>query len=152
MFVTSQDLQAQDRAHRIGQKNEVRVLRLLTVNTVEEKILAAARFKLNVDEKVIQAGMFDQKSTGRDRQQFLSAIMQNEENPEEVSDEGCKRAGPAVFFCQPSCRTTCNVHCTCITVLTTCTYSTSLTIIFVYVCDVTSRKRTSYRMTRRSTR
>ena len=83
--MTSQDLQAQDRAHRIGQKNEVRVLRLLTVNTVEEKILAAARFKLNVDEKVIQAGMFDQKSTGRERQQFLSAILQNEENPEEVA-------------------------------------------------------------------
>ena len=60
-----QDLQAQDRAHRIGQKNEVRVLRLMTVNSVEEKILAAARYKLNVDAKVIQAGMFDSKSTGR---------------------------------------------------------------------------------------
>lgn len=47
-----QDLQAQDRAHRIGQKNEVRVLRLMTVNSVEEKILAAARYKLNVDSKV----------------------------------------------------------------------------------------------------
>lgn len=33
-----QDLQAQDRAHRIGQQNEVRVLRLCTVNSVEEKI------------------------------------------------------------------------------------------------------------------
>ena len=78
-------MQAQDRAHRIGQKNEVRVLRLMTVNTVEEKILAAARFKLNVDEKVIQAGMFDQKSTGSQRQQFLTAIIQQEENPEEVN-------------------------------------------------------------------
>lgn len=47
-----QDMQAQDRAHRIGQQNEVRVLRLCTVNSVEEKILAAAKFKLNVDEKV----------------------------------------------------------------------------------------------------
>jgi SNF2 family DNA or RNA helicase len=28
---------------RIGQKNEVRVLRLMTVNSVEERILAAAR-------------------------------------------------------------------------------------------------------------
>ena len=45
-------MQAQDRAHRIGQQNEVRVLRLCTVNSVEEKILAAARYKLNVDEKV----------------------------------------------------------------------------------------------------
>merc|ERR1719410_2913547 len=50
-----QDLQAQDRAHRIGQKNEVRVLRLMTVNSVEERILAAAKYKLNMDEKVIQS-------------------------------------------------------------------------------------------------
>ncbi|XP_065319181.1 probable global transcription activator SNF2L2 isoform X1 [Gordionus sp. m RMFG-2023] len=70
-----QDLQASDRAHRIGQKNEVRVFRLVTVNSVEEKILAAARFKLNVDEKVIQAGMFDQKSTSNDRRKFLQAIL-----------------------------------------------------------------------------
>ncbi|KAL3123864.1 hypothetical protein niasHT_000021 [Heterodera trifolii] len=46
-------------AHRIGQTREVRVLRLITANSVEEKILATARFKLNVDEKVIQAGKFD---------------------------------------------------------------------------------------------
>ena len=59
-----QDIQAQDRAHRIGQTREVRVLRLCTVNSVEEKILAAARYKLNMDEKVIQAGMFNQQSTG----------------------------------------------------------------------------------------
>ena len=81
-----QDLQAQDRAHRIGQKNEVRVLRLMSVNTVEERILAAARYKLNMDEKVIQAGMFDQKSTGSDRRQFLQAILQNDEEDEEENE------------------------------------------------------------------
>ena len=47
--------EAQDRAHCIGQKREVRVLRLLTVQSVEEKILAAARSKLNVDEKVTKS-------------------------------------------------------------------------------------------------
>lgn len=80
-----QDLQAQDRAHRIGQKNEVRVLRLMTVNSIEERILAAARYKLNVDEKVIQAGMFDQKSTGFERQAFLQAILQQETAENEVA-------------------------------------------------------------------
>jgi SWI/SNF-related matrix-associated actin-dependent regulator of chromatin subfamily A protein 2/4 len=79
-----QDLQAQDRAHRIGQKNEVRVLRLMTVNSVEEQILAAAKHKLNVDSKVIQAGMFDAKSTGTDRRQFLQAILKQETT---VADE-----------------------------------------------------------------
>ena len=80
-----QDLQAQDRAHRIGQKNEVRVLRLMTVNSVEERILAAARYKLNVDEKVIQAGKFDQKSTSAERKQFLQQLLTQEGEEDEVS-------------------------------------------------------------------
>ena len=33
------DLQAQDRAHRIGQKRPVQVFRLVTEHTVEEKIV-----------------------------------------------------------------------------------------------------------------
>jgi SWI/SNF-related matrix-associated actin-dependent regulator of chromatin subfamily A protein 2/4 len=82
-----QDLQAQDRAHRIGQQNEVRVLRLMTVNSVEERILAAARYKLNMDEKVIQAGMFDQKSTGSERQQFLQSILHQDDAEEEEENE-----------------------------------------------------------------
>uniref|UniRef100_A0A8C4QRL6 SWI/SNF related BAF chromatin remodeling complex subunit ATPase 2 n=1 Tax=Eptatretus burgeri TaxID=7764 RepID=A0A8C4QRL6_EPTBU len=81
-----QDLQAQDRAHRIGQQNEVRVLRLCTVNSVEEKILAAAKFKLNVDQKVIQAGMFDQKSSSHERRAFLQAILEHEEQDEEEDE------------------------------------------------------------------
>ncbi|XP_015906861.2 probable global transcription activator SNF2L2 [Parasteatoda tepidariorum] len=82
-----QDLQAQDRAHRIGQQNEVRVLRLVSVNSVEERILAAAKYKLNLDEKVIQAGMFDQKSTGTDRHNFLQAILAQDEVDEEEENE-----------------------------------------------------------------
>jgi SWI/SNF-related matrix-associated actin-dependent regulator of chromatin subfamily A protein 2/4 len=82
-----QDLQAQDRAHRIGQKNEVRVLRLMTVNSVEEKILAAARYKLNVDSKVIQAGVFDGKTSGQERKQLLQNILkQDGETAEEDSE------------------------------------------------------------------
>ncbi|CAL2041348.1 unnamed protein product [Caenorhabditis brenneri] len=81
-----QDMQAQDRAHRIGQKKEVRVLRLITANSVEEKMLAVARYKLNVDEKVIQAGKFDQRSTGAERKLMLERIIQadEEEDEEEV--------------------------------------------------------------------
>ena len=91
-----QDLQAQDRAHRIGQQNEVRVLRLCTVNSVEEKILAAAKYKLNVDQKVIQAGMFDQKSSSHERRAFLQAILEHEEQDE----VGARRPGPV-----PTCGT-----------------------------------------------
>lgn len=85
------DLQAQDRAHRIGQKNEVRVLRLVTVNSVEEKILAAAKYKLDLNEKIIKAGMFDNKSTGQERRQFLQAILSttddDDENENEIPDD-----------------------------------------------------------------
>ncbi|CAL2049884.1 unnamed protein product [Caenorhabditis brenneri] len=86
-----QDMQAQDRAHRIGQKAEVRVFRLITANSVEEKILASARFKLNVDEKVIQAGKFDNRSTGAERRQILENIIkaenENDEDEEVPNDE-----------------------------------------------------------------
>lgn len=65
----------------------MRVLRLMTVNSVEERILAAARYKLNMDEKVIQAGMFDQKSTGSERQQFLQSILHQDDADDEEENE-----------------------------------------------------------------
>jgi len=47
------DLQAMDRAHRIGQKNTVRVFRLVTEQTVEEKIVERAERKLYLDALII---------------------------------------------------------------------------------------------------
>ena len=73
-----QDLQAQDRAHRIGQKNEVRILRLISSNSVEEKILEAANFKKDMDGKVIQAGRFDNKSTNEERDALLRTLLDTE--------------------------------------------------------------------------
>ncbi|KAJ1441487.1 SNF2 family N-terminal domain-containing protein [Ochromonadaceae sp. CCMP2298] len=53
------DAQAQDRAHRIGQKKEVRVFRLLTNSPVEERILARATDKRNLNGLVVEAGQFN---------------------------------------------------------------------------------------------
>lgn len=53
----------------------------MTVNSVEEKILERARFKLDVDQKVIQAGKFNRKSTETDSRQYLMSILA--EVPEE---------------------------------------------------------------------
>ena len=61
----------------------------MTVNSVEEKILAAARYKLNVDAKVIQAGMFDSKSTGQERKQFLQSILTQESNSNDDDPNDC---------------------------------------------------------------
>lgn len=47
------DLQAMDRAHRIGQKRVVNVYRLITKDTLEEKIMGLQRFKLNIANTVI---------------------------------------------------------------------------------------------------
>ncbi len=62
------------------------MLRLMTVNTVEERILAAARYKLNMDEKVIQAGMFNNRSTGSERRELLQSILRADEEEEEENE------------------------------------------------------------------
>ncbi|KAF2768718.1 chromatin remodeling complex SWI/SNF component SWI2 [Teratosphaeria nubilosa] len=82
-----QDLQAQDRAHRIGQKNEVRILRLISSNSVEEKILERAQFKLDMDGKVIQAGKFDNKSTNEERDEMLRVMLESAEAAESLESE-----------------------------------------------------------------
>jgi ATP-dependent helicase STH1/SNF2 len=82
-----QDLQAQDRAHRIGQKNEVRILRLITSNSVEEKILGRAQFKLDMDGKVIQAGKFDNKSTNEEREALLRTLLESAEGGESIGGD-----------------------------------------------------------------
>ena len=73
-----QDLQAQDRAHRIGQKHEVRIYRLITEDSVEEVILQRAHQKLDIDGKVIQAGRFDNKSSSEEQEAFLRRMIEQE--------------------------------------------------------------------------
>jgi len=82
------DLQAQDRAHRIGQTKSVRILRFITEKSVEEAMYARARYKLDIDDKVIQAGRFDNKSTQEEQEEFLRSILEadQEEENEEAGD------------------------------------------------------------------
>lgn len=49
----SKDLQAMDRAHRLGQKKVVNVYRLITKGTLEEKIMGLQQFKLKISNTVI---------------------------------------------------------------------------------------------------
>ncbi|XP_073009948.1 uncharacterized protein [Typha latifolia] len=69
------DLQAQARAHRIGQKKDVLVLRLETVRTVEEQVRAAAEHKLGVANQSITAGFFDNNTSAEDRREYLESLL-----------------------------------------------------------------------------
>ena len=60
------DLQAQDRAHRIGQRKDVRVFRIITQTPVEEKILSRATEKLQMNELVVEAGKFDKSGQAKE--------------------------------------------------------------------------------------
>lgn len=66
-----QDLQAQDRAHRIGQTRPVIVYRLATKGTVEETLLMSADAKRRLEKLVIKKG--DLKTLAEKQRQDLDA-------------------------------------------------------------------------------
>lgn len=68
------DLQAMDRAHRIGQKKAVRVFRLITENTVEERIVERAEMKLRLDSIVIQQGRLIEQQNKMGKDEMLQMI------------------------------------------------------------------------------
>lgn len=69
------DLQAQDRAHRIGQRRSVRVYRFVTDGTVEEKIYRRALKKLYLDAVVVQQGRLQSKGSNQvSKEELLSMI------------------------------------------------------------------------------
>lgn len=68
------DLQAEDRAHRIGQKKQVYVYRFITENAVEEKVIDRASQKLRLDQLVIQQGRQAQQSKSANKEDLVSMI------------------------------------------------------------------------------
>ncbi|SPN99701.1 related to proliferation associated SNF2-like protein [Cephalotrichum gorgonifer] len=67
-----QDLQAQDRCHRIGQKRPVIIYRLATKRTVEEDLLLTAEAKRRLEKLVIRKGTL--KTMGKKLDEGLSEI------------------------------------------------------------------------------
>lgn len=59
------DLQAQARCHRIGQKNEVKIYRLITRNSYEREMFDKAGLKLGLDKAILQRMNFiDEENQG----------------------------------------------------------------------------------------
>ncbi|XP_035710091.1 chromatin-remodeling complex ATPase chain Iswi isoform X2 [Folsomia candida] len=89
------DLQAMDRAHRIGQTKQVRVFRLITENTVDEKIVERAALKLKLDKLVIQQGRLVDAATQKFRKDEMlswirygaNLVFSKESGSETIPDE-----------------------------------------------------------------
>ncbi|KAL4547969.1 hypothetical protein Ndes2526B_g07184 [Nannochloris sp. 'desiccata'] len=80
------DAQAAARAHRIGQKRDVLVLRMQTVGTVEERVSAVAADKRGMADRSITGGFFDGKTSAAERQKYLLGLLKD-------TDNGCGGGG-----------------------------------------------------------
>lgn len=68
------DIQAMDRAHRIGQTKPVTVYRFVTENSIEEKVLERAFKKLFLDAMVVQQGRLVDKHKAASKDELLEMI------------------------------------------------------------------------------
>ncbi|TIB67714.1 hypothetical protein E3P77_01420 [Wallemia ichthyophaga] len=59
------DIQAMDRVHRIGQTKPVLIFRLVTKNSVEQKMMTTAKGKRKLESMVISQGHYKQDNSGK---------------------------------------------------------------------------------------
>ncbi|KAI5450775.1 chromatin remodeling complex Adenosinetriphosphatase [Naganishia albida] len=71
------DLQAMDRAHRIGQTKQVYVFRFITQDAIEERIIERATQKLKLDQLVIQEGRAQQAAKAAQNKEDLLDMIQH---------------------------------------------------------------------------
>lgn len=74
------DLQAMDRAHRIGQKKVVNVYRLITRRSLEEKIMGLQKFKLLTANTVVGVNNQSMETMATENLLDLFSIEQNDES------------------------------------------------------------------------
>ena len=67
------DRQAEDRAHRLGQTRPVTVYRLVTADTVDERIVSIAEKKLDLDAAILSDG----KAMAAEENRAMHSIIQN---------------------------------------------------------------------------
>ncbi|KAF9523106.1 SNF2 family DNA-dependent ATPase [Crepidotus variabilis] len=81
------DLQAMDRAHRIGQTKQVYVFRFITEGSVEERMLERAAQKLRLDQLVIQQGRAQQTKAAANKEELLEMITHGAEKIINATDD-----------------------------------------------------------------
>ena len=72
--------QATDRAHRIGQKNNVEVIKLVSKGTIEEKILELQQKKKKLSDKVIEGEDIDKNVISKLTEKELKELLSYEQN------------------------------------------------------------------------
>ena len=88
------DLQAADRAHRIGQAKTVNVYRLVTKDTIEEKILSIQEKKLAMSKAIVNTDNSTLFSMGTDRLLDIFTCRADTQEAETARrDEGSNVAG-----------------------------------------------------------
>ena len=67
----SKDMQAIDRAHRLGQKKIVQVFRLITTNSIEEQLISLQTFKKYISNNVVDTSKIHEDKVN------LNSVMQS---------------------------------------------------------------------------
>lgn len=81
------DLQAMDRAHRIGQTKQVHVFRFVTEDAIEERILERAAQKLRLDQLVIQQGRTQGPKAAQSKDELVDMIQHGAERIISATDD-----------------------------------------------------------------
>ncbi|KAL1303705.1 hypothetical protein AAFC00_007057 [Neodothiora populina] len=92
-FNPQDDIQAENRAHRVGQTREVEVVRLVTKGTIEEMIHVLGESKLALDERVAGDGNAKEELEAESKveEMFFKSLEGEETKTEDVSDDVGKR-------------------------------------------------------------
>lgn len=96
------DLQAQDRAHRVGQTRPVMVYRFTTANTIDQRIIERASAKRKLEKMVMRKGRFQEadkagKATKKDSaistSELLDLLQQRDQEREIKTSEKVQMSG-----------------------------------------------------------